>query len=65
VTEGELAIVKQKMTNSHYATYFDTVEEARQRLRDNTNLSEHEDGKFITQDAEEELGILESFILVD
>ena len=65
VPAEQLQLIKDKLRIEFYALFFDTAEEARQRLRDNTDLEETETGTFKIQDAEPENYQEEAFITID
>ena len=64
VSDENFEIVKSKMMNSHYATYFDSIVDAQERVRKNTNLKEVEEWKFQLTEADEELGTKDTFMTI-
>ena len=52
VSPSHIAMMQNKLVNDFYAEFFDTPEEAKTRLRNNTDLVEESDWLFVTQDEE-------------
>lgn len=52
VSPAHIAMVQNKLVNDFYAEFFDSPEEAKTRLRNNTELVEESDWVFVTQDEE-------------